>query len=370
MKFLDKTGLQYFWGKMQTYVLNQLEAMPLAGKFNDGLMYAGDKQLIDKYKPMWQNMYGSGEDENMPLKSINISQSGGKLVIQSGSQNYSTSTNNIKETQNIPTATTSADGAMSSSDKQTLNNLNSKLQDVDFSKYFKEGNIYTTDDESVALDLQHLRDVKIWSYSGGEQKAAILGHFHSNVPGSKFSVIYQDDTADTGHPLVIETVPCFGILLGMSKSTGVGYYTATRGTYSTYIGRGNVSVCDPQSSTGILTGKRVQLTSKGYRPVDEQGSVTIDDTWAKKNMNNIATCDATMVDAKVIDIDYDHKIATVRITIQDTEGQFYYVRTGGTAIGGTISSAVDGEYYANVVLQVPYDSSGNVSLNDKYAITW
>jgi hypothetical protein len=37
-------------------------------------------------------------------------------------------------------------------------------------------------------------------------------------------------------------------------------------------------------------------------------------------MNNIATCDATMVDAKVIDIDYDHKIATVRITIQDTEG--------------------------------------------------
>ena len=295
MNFLDKTGLQYFWGKMQTYVLNQLEAIPLAGKFNNGLMYAGDKQ--------------------------------------------------------------------------TLDNLNSKLQGVDFSKYFKEGNIYTTDDESVALDLQYLRDVKIWSYSGGEQKAAILGHFHSDVPGSRFSVIYQDDTADAGHPLVIETIPYFGILLGMSKSTGVDYYTATGGTYSTYIGRGNVSVCGSQDLTGILTGKRVQLTSKGYRPVDKQGSVTIDDTWAKNNMNNIATCDATMVDAKVIDIDYDHKIATVRITIQDTEGQFYYVKAGGIVIGGTISSVVDGEYYANVVLQVPYDSNGNVSLNDKYAIT-
>ena len=59
MNFLDKTGLQYFWGKIQTYVLNQLEAMPLAGKFNNGLMYAGDKKLIDKYKSMWQDMYGS-----------------------------------------------------------------------------------------------------------------------------------------------------------------------------------------------------------------------------------------------------------------------------------------------------------------------
>jgi hypothetical protein len=43
---------------------------------------------------------------------------------------------------------------------------------------------------------------------------------------------------------VIETIPYFGILLGMSEGTSVGYYTATRGTYSTYIGRGNVSVCD------------------------------------------------------------------------------------------------------------------------------
>lgn len=370
MNFLDKTGLQYFWNKLKSHVSTQIDNIPEAGTFNSGLMSIADKQTIDKYKSMWQDMYGSGEDGNMPLKSVNISQSGGKLIIQSGSQDYSTNTSNIKETRNIPTATTSADGAMSSSDKQTLDNLNSKLQNVDFSKYFKEGNIYTTDDESVSLDLQYLRDVKIWSYSGGEQKAAILGHFHSDVPGSKFSVIYQDDTADAGHPLVIETIPYFGILLGMSESTGVGYYTATRGTYSTYIGRGNVSVCDSQNSTGILTGKRVQLTSKGYRPVDKQGSVTIDDTWAKNNMNNIATCDATMVDAKVIDIDYDHKIATVRITIQDTEGQFFYVKTGEIVIGGTVSSAVNGEYYANVVLQVPYDSSGRVSLYDKYAITW
>ena len=44
------------------------------------------------------------------------------------------------------------------------------------------------------------------------------------------------------------------------------------------------------------------------------------------------------------------------------------VGIGRTVIGGTISSAVDGEYYANVVLQVPYDSSGKVSLYDKYAI--
>lgn len=370
MNFLDKTGLQYFWGKIQTYVKNQLVAMPLAGESNNGLMYAGDKKLIDTYKPMWQDMYGSGEDGNIPLKSVNISQSGGKLVIQSGQQDYSTSTSSIKETQNIPTATTSADGAMSSSDKQTLDNLNSKLLGVNFSKYFKEGNIYTTDDKRVALDLQYLEDVKIWSYSKGEQKAAILGHFHSDVIGSKFSVIYQDGTANIGNPLVIETIPYYGILLGMAKSTSVGHYEATDGTYSTYIGRGNVSVCDSQNLAGALTGKRVQLTSKGYRPVDRQGAVTIDDTWAKKNMNNIATCDATMVDAKVIDIDYDHKIATVRITIQDGEGQYYYVKIGRIVIGGTTSSAIDGEYYANVVLQVPYDSSGNVSLYNKYAITW
>lgn len=369
MNFLDKTGLQYFWGKIQTYILNQLEAMPLAGKSNNGLMYAGDKQLIDKYKSMWQDIYGSGEDSNMPLKSVNVSQSGGKLVIQSGSQDYSTSTSNIKETQNIPTATTSADGAMSSSDKQTLDNLNSKLQGVDFSKYFKEGNIYTTDDESVALDLQYLRDVKVWSYDGGTLKAAIIGHFHSDMAGSKFSVIYQDGTTTSSNPLVIETIPYIGILLGTSKNASVEYYTAGEGNYSTYIGRGTVTVSDSQRLSNILSGKRVQLTSKGYRPVDKQGSVTIDDDWAKSHMNNMATCDATMVDAKVIDIDYDHKIATVRMTIQDTEGQYFYVKAGGTVIGGSISSAVDGEYYANVVLQVPYDSSGNVSLQDKYAIT-
>lgn len=370
MNFLDKTGFQYFWNKLKSYVSTQIDNIPEAGTYNSGLMSIADKQTIDKYKSMWQDMYGSGEDGNMPLKSVSVSQSDGKLKMLTETQDYSNTTDNTKETITFPTATTSADGAMSSSDKQTLNNLNSKLQGVDFSKYFKEGNIYTTDDKNVALDLQYLKDVKVWSYDGGTLKAAILGHFHSNVPASKFSVIYQDDTAHAAHPLVIETIPYFGILLGMSKGTSVGYYRAGGGTYSTYIGRGIVSVCDSQDFEGILTGKRVQLTSKGYRPVDKQGGVTIDDTWAKNNMNNIATCNATMVDAKVIDIDYDHKIATVRITIQDTEGQFFYVKTGTTVIGGTISSAVDGEYYANVVLQVPYDSSGKVSLYDKYAITW
>lgn len=237
------------------------------------------------------------------------------------------------------------------------------------SGFWKEGQIYKCGQGTVDLDISNMRVPKIYSYFGSKKKACILGHFHSDVPGSKFSVIYQDDTANGEHPFVIETVPYLGILLGTSTRTGIAYYTATNGNYSTYIGRGNVSVCDSQNSAGILTGKRVQLTSKGYRPVDKQGSITIDDTWAKNNMNNIATCDTTMIDAKVIDIDYDHKIATVRMTIQDAEGQYFYVKAGGTVIGGSISSAVDGEYYANVVLQVPYDSSGNVSLQDKYAIT-
>ena len=369
MKFLDKTGLQYFWGKMQTYVLNQLEAMPLAGKFNNGLMYAGDKQLIDKYKSMWQDMYGSGKDGNMPLKSVNISQSDGKLVIQSGSQDYSTSTSNIKETKNIPTATTSADGAMSSSDKQTLDDLNSKLQNAYFSQYFKEGSTYTSYDKSVFLDLKNLKDVKIYANSKGERKAAVFGHFRSDDPKGKFSVIYQDFTSDEPYPLVIETIPFSGILLGRAVESFIDNYKEGSGIYSTYIGRGVISVGDAQFITGLKGGKRVQLTSKGYRPVDKQGSVIIDDTWAKNNMNNIAICDATMIDAKVIDIDYDHKIATVRITIQDTKGKYFYVKNGQAVMGGTISSAVNGEYYANVVLQVPYDSSGNVSLYDKYAIS-
>ena len=239
---------------------------------------------------------------------------------------------------------------------------------INFSDYFKEGNIYTTEDKTVALDLQYLRDVKVWSYNHGTMRAAIIGHFHADMPTSKFSVIYQDGTSSFSNPFVVETVPYYGILLGTSKQASVDYYVAGDGNYSTYIGRGTVAVSDYQSLGDILDGKRVQLTSKGYRPVDKQRNVTIDDTWAKNNMNNIATCDATMVDAKVIDIDYDHKIATVRITVQDTEGQSFYVKTGGVATGGTISSAVDGEYYANVVLQVPYDSSGKVSLYHKYAI--
>lgn len=296
MNFLDKTGFQYFWNKLKSYVSTQIDNIPEAGTHHSGLM--------------------------------------------------------------------------SIADKQTLDNLNYKLQGVDLNKYFKEGNVYTTDDKTVALDLQHLRDAKLWSCVGEKVKAAIIGHFHSDVKTSKFSVIYQDGTPSFNNPLVIETVPCFGILLGMSKKASVDYYIAGEANYSTYIGRGTVAVSDSQKFSDMQTGKRVQLTSKGYRPVDKQGNVIINDTWAKNNMNNIATCDATMVDAKVIDIDYDHKIATVRITVQDTEGQFFYVKTRGMVIGGTISSAVDGEYYANVVLQVPYDSSGKVSLYDKYAITW
>lgn len=370
MKFLDKMGFQYFWNKLKSYVSTQIDNIPEAGTHNSGLMSIADKQTIDKYKSMWQDMYGSGEDGNMPLKSVGVSQSGGKLTMQTGTQDYSNTTSNIKETITFPTATTSSDGVMSSSDKTTLNGLNSKLSGINFSDYFKEGNIYTSDDKTVALDLQYLRDVKVWSYVGKTLKAAIIGHFHSDVEGSWFSVIYQDGTSSFGNPFVIETIPYVGILLGASKNASVEYCIPGVGNYSTYIGRGTVVVSDSQSLTNILTGKRVQLTSKGYRPVDKQGGVTIDDTWAKNNMNNIATCDATMVDAKVIDIDYDHKIATVRITVQDTEGQFFYVKTGGMVIGGTISSAVDGEYYANVVLQVPYDSSGKVSLYDKYAITW
>lgn len=236
------------------------------------------------------------------------------------------------------------------------------------SGFWKEGQVYKCGEGTVDLDIFNMRDPKIYFYSGSKKKACILGHFHSDVSLSKFSVIYQDDTANGERPFVIETVPYLGILLGTSPRTGVDYYTATDGNYSTFIGRGNVSVCAQQDLAGILTGKRVQLTSKGYRPVDKQGSIMIDDTWAKNNMKNIATCDTTMIDAKVIDIDYDHKIATVRMTVQDTEGQYFYVKAGGTVIGGSASSIVDGEYYANVVLQVPYDSSGNVSLWDKYAI--
>lgn len=369
MNFLDRIGFQYFWNKLKSYVSTQIDNIPEAGTYNSGLMSIADKQTIDKYKSMWQDMYGSGEDGNMPLKSVSVSQSGGKLTMQTGTQDYSNTTSNIKETITFPTATTSSDGVMSSSDKTTLNGLNSKLSGINFSDYFKEGNVYTTDDKTVALDLQYLRDVKVWSYHGGTLKAAIIGHFHSDVPGSRFSVIYQDGTSSLGNPFVIETVPYFGILLGASKDASVGYCLSGSANYSTYIGRGTVAVSDSQSLVDIATGKRVQLTSKGYRPVDKQGASTIDDTWAKKNMDNIATCDATMVDAKVIDIDYDHKIATVRITIQDTKGQSFYVKAGAVIIGGTISSAINGEYYANVVLQVPYDSSGNVSLNGKYVIT-
>lgn len=240
------------------------------------------------------------------------------------------------------------------------------------SSFWKEGEIYTCGNNTVQLDFQNMRDAKIYSGSGSTKNAGILYHLHSDMSGNnKFSVSYQDKTGGAQYPYILEILPYFGMLLGTSNNTTVDYYTPASANYQTYVGRGTVVVGPSQALTSLIaTGKQVKLTSDGYRAVDKQGSVTINDAWAKNNMNNIATCDATMVDAKVIDIDYDHKIATVRITIQDTEGQFFYVKTGGTVIGGTISSAVDGEYYANVVLQVPYDSSGKVSLNDKYAITW
>lgn len=38
-------------------------------------------------------------------------------------------------------------------------------------------------------------------------------------------------------------------------------------------------------------------------------------------------------------------------------------------IGGSNSSNIDEEYYANFILNVPYDSSGNVALNNKYQIS-
>lgn len=239
------------------------------------------------------------------------------------------------------------------------------------SSFWEEGKIYICGKNTVQLDFQNMRDAKIFSSSKGSINAGILYHLHSDMQGTnKFSVQYQDKTGGAKYPYVLEILPYYGMLLGTSDNTAVGYRTPASANYQTYVGRGTVIVGPSQSLTSLITGKNVKLTSDGYRAVDKQGSVTINDTWAKNNMNNIATCDATMVDAKVIDIDYDHKIATVRITIQDTEGQFFYVKTGRTIIGGTISSAVDGEYYANVVLQVPYDSSGKVSLYDKYAITW
>lgn len=240
------------------------------------------------------------------------------------------------------------------------------------SSFWKEGEIYTCGNNTVQLDFQNMRNAKIYSGSGSTKNAGILYHLHSGMSeNSKLSVSYQDKTGGAQYPYILEILPYFGMLLGTSNNTTVDYYAPASANYQTYVGRGTVVVGPSQALTSLIaTGKQVKLTSDGYRAVDKQGSVTINDAWAKNNMNNIATCDATMVDAKVIDIDYDHKIATVRITIQDTEGLFFYVKTGGTVIGGTISSAVDGEYYANVVLQVPYDSSGKVSLNDKYAITW
>lgn len=239
------------------------------------------------------------------------------------------------------------------------------------SGFWKEGQIYKCGQGTVDLDISNMRDPKIYSYSGSEKKACILGHFHPNMVGmNRFSISMQDNSAKMANPVLIELIPYIGILLGRSNSKSVEYITPASQTYQTYVGRGVVSVSPESTITNIVaTGRQVKLTTDGIRAIDRQGAVTINDNWAKSHMNDIATCDATMVDAKILDIDYGHKIATVRITIQDTEGQYFYVKAGGTVIGGSISSAVDGEYYANVVLQVPYDSSGNVSLQDKYAIT-
>lgn len=239
------------------------------------------------------------------------------------------------------------------------------------SSFWKEGKIYTCGDDTLQLDFQNMRDAKIYAGSGSTKKAGIVYHLHSDMPGTnKFSVSYQDKTGGAPKPYVLEILPYFGMLLGTSNNTTVGHYEPASANYQTYVGRGAVIVSPSQSLSSLLTtGKQVRLTIDGYRAIDKQGSVTINDAWAKNNMNNIATCTATMVDAKVIDIDYSHKIATVRITIQHTNGQLFFVQAGKVTIGGAISSAVDGEYYANVVLQVPYDSSGKVSLFDKYAIT-
>lgn len=103
-------------------VWKQLE-LPAATISSAGVMSGDDKKLFEKYKTMWADQYGGPfGDSYMPVLGISASQSLGSLKLNISKNNYSTA-QGVSSSVTIPRATSSNDGAMSSTDKAKLDGI-------------------------------------------------------------------------------------------------------------------------------------------------------------------------------------------------------------------------------------------------------
>lgn len=137
------------------------------------------------------------------------------------------------------------------------------------------------------------------------------------------------------------------------------------------------------SSLGISIMKRegnnfsvvMYLNKNGIQQAHEtSGGAVISDAWAKDKFNNVFAGGHTNINclaARILDIDRDNMIATVRYTVQmsNTDAQSFLVKMNGQVIAGGAGSEEQG--IGAVVVTVPFTiTTGAVSMSHKYSIEW
>lgn len=125
------------------------------------------------------------------------------------------------------------------------------------------------------------------------------------------------------------------------------------------------------SQRNNFTISRLGVVSKSYRA----GNVTINDSWAYNNRNNIFNqCDPTVEEIHILDIDTNYNNVVARVVVSDTESQSYTLKLAGsnTIIGGAASnsSAKNGMYYASIIITFGFTDTGTITPTKQYNLNW
>lgn len=188
-------------------------------------------------------------------------------------------------------------------------------------------------------------DINLQLYSGPDEfdppTAAIYAHLHKPLWLTFVSRTAYSDTGD----IMCSAFGAGGIIVG-KNSGSIDYTVGPQDIYVT-IKTDGIDIADPTTTTKI------------------------DVTWAKNNFDNIFSHgpEVTCSSARVLDIDYDNKIALIRFTLAVSNSSTELIvktMSSSTVIGG---ASIGNSKKASIVVSVSYNSAGGVDDSNGYDLS-
>lgn len=187
-----------------------------------------------------------------------------------------------------------------------------------------------------------VHDLNVQLYEGAEEfespVAGIYAHLHTPLWLTFVSYDYTQSN------VLCSAYGAAGLEIGKNRGS-LGYSVTPQSTY-------------------------VSITANGIDISDPTPNTDIDASWAESNFANVFDAPGymTCVGTRILDIDYENKIAIIRYTINTVmtpSNGGILVSLGSQVLTGT---GINNDNIAAVVVSVPYTATGAVKLTTKYTL--